>query len=157
MKKSERLEIEERVRLALSQRFSTEAESRRLAVGLNGPIHEFDIYSKDVVIGGVTTGTHKTTNGNSNTASRDRACAELLWLSLWPGDELRVYVFTDLELAVWLHSRFTKAPIHHKIDIYHFDGTSNAIFHVGRLGHSSTLHLTQSPQFPRPDFEIPPR
>ena len=49
------------------------------------PIHEFDIYADGIVIGGVSTSPLKTGGGTSNTGGCDRACSELLWLSLWPG------------------------------------------------------------------------
>lgn len=134
MNNGERLEIERRARLALSQMLSTAAVSKKLVVGQDGPLHEFDIYSEGIVIGGVTTATHKTSGGNSNTSACDRTSAEIFWLSLWPGAESRVHVLTDRPLADWLHKRFARAPLLRKVDIYHFDHASNAMTHVGGIG-----------------------
>lgn len=134
MTKREKLDTESLARTALSRALKCEATSQRLAVGPNGPLHEFDIYASGSVIGGVTTGTHKTSNGNPNTGACDRACAELLWLLLWPGEESRVHVLTDKPLAEWLVKRFSSAPLPRKIDIYHYDVTSDLVAHVGAAG-----------------------
>jgi hypothetical protein len=134
MSKRERLEIESRARAALSKHMSCQAESKKLAVGADGPLHEFDIYADGVVIGGVTTGTHKTSDGKSNTGSCDRACAELLWLSLWPGRESRVHLLTDRPLADWLFKRFSRAPFSRKIDIYHYNPAFDSLAHIGGVG-----------------------
>lgn len=134
MSKQVRLGIENQARIAISRHLKCEAESKKLAVGTGGPLHEFDIYADGVVIGGVTTGTHKTSTGKSNTGSCDRACAELLWLSLWPGAESRIHVLTDKPLADWLFKRFAKAPFPRKIDIYYYSQVSDSLALVGGVG-----------------------
>ncbi|MGH8451148.1 hypothetical protein [Pseudomonas sp.] len=134
MTKRERLDIENLARLAFSKSISCNAISKKLAVGVNGPVHEFDIYAEDVVIGGVSTSTYNTSHGNPNTGSRDRACAELLWLSLWPGRESRVHVLTDKPLADWLFKRFNNAPFPTTIDIYHYEMARDSVALVGSVG-----------------------
>lgn len=144
MNKRERLEIEKRARTALSRLMSCDAVSKRLSVGSTGPLHEFDIYAEGIVIGGVSTGTYNTSGGNPNTASRDRACAELLWLSLWPGDESRVHVLTDRLLAEWLSTRFNRAPFSRRIDIYHYDWELDLISHVRGIGAETKTHTVEA-------------
>lgn len=134
MSKRERLNIEDRARAALSRQMNCQAVSKKLAVGVDGPVHEFDVYSDGVVIGGVTTGTHKTSRGNANTGSCDRACAELLWLALWQGPESRVHMLSDRPLAEWIFRRFSRAPFLRKIDIYHYDSASDSLSHIGCIG-----------------------
>jgi hypothetical protein len=140
--KRERLDVEGLARAAISRALKCEAVSKRLAVGSGGPMHEFDIYAVGAVIGGVTTCTRKTCTGNPNTSACDRACAELLWLSLWPGHESRVHVLTDEPLAKWLVKRFSGAPFSCKIDVYHYDRASDSVAHVGAVGPSNALEST---------------
>jgi len=137
MTKRERLNVENQARLACSRAFSCRAESKKLVVGTKGPVHEFDIFFEGVVIGGVSTSTYKTSRGSPNTGSRDRACAELLWLSLWPGQESRVHVLTDKPLADWLFKRFDNAPFLINIDIYYYDVARDALAFVGSVGAGS--------------------
>lgn len=134
MKKKERLQVEDQARDAINELLGCSAISAKLEVGADGPRHEFDIYAKGRVIGGVSTGTHKTSNKKSNTGSCDRACAELLWLSLWPGSEMRVHVLSDIAMADWLVRRFEKAPFARQIEIYHFDRDRFALKLVGTIG-----------------------
>lgn len=142
--KRERLNIESLARIALSRLLKCDAISKRIAVGTNGPTHEFDIYDSGKVVGGITTGTHKTSAAKANTGTCDRACAELLWLSIWPGEELRIHVFTDKPLAEWLVKRFSGAPFPRTIDIYHYKPASDAVTHVGTVGAEQTIHSSRT-------------
>lgn len=130
----ERRELERLARTAISRLLNCDAISDRLEIGEGGPTHQFDIYARGVVIGGVTTGTYKTSGGKSNTGACDRAFAELLWLSLWPGNELRVHVLTDKPLADWLIKRLFSAPFPKRIDIYHYDQAPDLVTYVGTIG-----------------------
>lgn len=134
MTKAQRLGIEERARAAMSRQLSCRAVSKKLAVGRGGPIHEFDIFCAGVVIGGVTTGRRKTSKGNWNVSSCDRACAELLWLSLWPGEESRVHVLSDRSLAEWLLGRFASAPFSRTINVYYYDESGDSLSYLGSIG-----------------------
>lgn len=137
MIKSQRLDIECSARSAYSMKISCELSSKRLAVGVNGPLHEFDIYAEGLVIGGISTGTYNTSLGKTNTGARDRACAELLWLSLWPGSESCTHILTDMPLATWLVKRFGSAPFLKSIDIYHYDVAQDSLNLVGRIGEKA--------------------
>lgn len=143
MIKRERLDIESRARSAYSAKISCELSSGKLVVGVNGPLHEFDIYAEGVVIGGVSTATYNTSFGKTNTGARDRACAELLWLSLWPGRESCVHILTDMPLATWLLRRFGNAPFLKHIDIYHYDVAQDSLSLVGRIGENGKKGLTK--------------
>lgn len=114
---------------------SIAVEKKKLKVGEFGPEHEFDIYLEGKVIGGVTTGTYRTSKGRTNTAMRDRAAAELLWLTLWPGDETRVFVVTDRRMADWLVRRFDYAPLAHSVNVFHHDSLRGDLHFIGSLGH----------------------
>jgi len=134
MSKSEKLKVEAIVRDAINERFKSNSINSRQPVAENGHIHEFDIYESGLIIGGVSTGTKVTSGGSSNTGSKDRAAAELLWLSLWQGHEKRVHVLTSKDLAEWLFNRFNGATFPFKITILHFDTETKELGEIGTLG-----------------------
>lgn len=146
MTKAERLEIEDKARLAAGRAFRCSPIRSSCPIGSDGQVHEFDIFCKDVVVGGVTTSPLSTGGGNRNTGGCDRAASELLWLTLWPGAEVRVHVLTDKPLAEWLVRRYRTAGFPHPISIYHFDIEVNKLNSIGIL---------QAPVNPRGDN--PPR
>lgn len=137
MTKAECLAIEAAARIAVGREYGCAAVSRKARLGDHGPFHEFDVYSEGVVIGGVTTSPLKTGGGSPNTGGCDRACSELLWLSLWPGTETRIHVLTDRPLAAWLLSRFRGAGFPHRIIIYHYESTRDTLAPVGALNDST--------------------
>jgi hypothetical protein len=102
--------------------------------GKNGPTHEFDIYLENVVVGGVSTSPVKTSRGRSNTGGVDRACSELLWLTLWPGKERRIHVLTERDLAQKLVDRFRGARFPSAITIYHYIRETDQLEKIGSLG-----------------------
>jgi hypothetical protein len=133
MSKTERLAIEAVARSAVGREFGCAAACRNIPLAERGPVHEFDVYAQGVVIGGVSTSPLKTGGGNSNTGGCDRACSELLWLSLWPGPEARIHVLTDRPLANWLVSRFRGAVFPHQITIYFYDHPCDRLTQIGML------------------------
>jgi hypothetical protein len=135
MTKQERLSIEAEARSAVSELFGGVIVSNsRLLLGAEGAIHEFDLYAKDQVIGGVSNSPLQTSGGNRNTGGCDRACSELLWLSLWSGEESRIHVLTDKLLAEWLVGRYRGVAFPNEIVVYHFDRSSKKLTRVGALG-----------------------
>lgn len=133
MTKAERLEIEAHARAAAGSLFSCDPSSVKVPFPCGGKPHEFDIYARGVVIGGVTTSPLVTSRGSRNTGGCDRACSELLWLTLWPGTERRMHVLTDRDLANWLIARYKGIPFPHAIWIYHYDNGNYQLTAVGRL------------------------
>lgn len=131
MTKAERLEIEAAAGTAVGRKFQCTPESRKVSFPGGHPVHEFDVYMEDVVIGGVSTSPLITGGGSRNTGGCDRACSELLWLTLWPGDEERIHVLTDRPLAEWLVNRYRGAAFPHPITIYHYDRNRDALEQVG--------------------------
>jgi len=131
--KSDRLEIESAARNAVGRKYSCSPISRKLYCGEGGPSHEFDLYAKGIVIGGVSTSPLKTSGGSSNTGGCDRACAELLWLVLWRGTESRIHVLTNKPMADWLVTRFRGAAFPSEITVYHYDCSSDRLAEVGLL------------------------
>jgi len=99
------------VRGSYNKKYKTNAKKNRLEVGSAGIKHEYDIYEKGKIIAGVTTSPWKNKSGTNNTGGQDRAAAELLWLSLWGGNEDRWLVFTDKEMAENIFRRFEGAPL----------------------------------------------
>jgi hypothetical protein len=132
------LKIEEQVRSEFNKREKTSAKKETLTLGGSGPSHEFDLYEKDKLIGGVSTspwlnkpnGAGKRSN---NTGGQDRASAELLWLSLWQGQERRVHILTDKEMASRIFRKYQGAVFPNRIEIYHFDAQSVAFHLIGTL------------------------
>jgi len=109
-------EFEARAREAIGKKFRAKCVKK---VGLRitgGGNHEFDIYAKGKAIGGATTAKYRNRSGSSNTAGRDRALAEILWLSLSPGLEKRVLVARDRELACWLATTGVGKP--YKVEVF---------------------------------------
>ena len=134
MNKAECLAIEAATRAALGRELQCVSESRHVQFPNGGPSHEFDVYAEGVIIGGVTTSPLTTGGGSRNTGGCDRACSELLWLTLWPGNEQRVHVLTDRPLAEWLVKRYRGVSFPHPITIYHYDCSRDAVSQVGVLG-----------------------
>lgn len=133
LSKAECLAIEAAARTAVGRTYCCSPACRKIRIGKTGPVHEFDIYADNVVIGGVSTSPLKTSPGSRNTGGCDRACSELLWLSLWQGNETRVHVLTDKALAEWLVQRYEGAIFPNSITIYHYDHPSDALHQVGIL------------------------
>lgn len=102
------------------------------------PSHEFDLFEKKVVVGGISTAPwcNKSFNGKRgtpNTSGRDRAATELLWLSLWQGPERRLHILTDSEMAEKLFKKFNGANFNCKLEIHHFDIENKKFRLVGTL------------------------
>lgn len=94
---------------------------------------EFDIYEANRVIGGITTSPWKNRSGSSNSGGQDRASAELLWLTLWPGDERRIMILSDEDMANRLLKRFRGSYFPHHIEIIHYDSSLREFKELGRL------------------------
>ena len=134
MLKSDRLRVEAAARAAVGQHFGCEPQSQRVSFPNNGPVHEFDVYTPGIVIGGVSTSPLTTGGGSRNTGGCDRACSEILWLTLWPGTETRIHGLTDKPLADWLVKRYHGAAFPHDITIYHYGINSGALARISTLG-----------------------
>jgi len=133
MTKAECLAIESAARAAVGRAFNCTPKSYNISFPNSGASHEFDVYVAGLVIGGVSTSPLTTGGGNRNTGGCDRACSELLWLVLWPGNETRVHVLTDRALADWLVKRYQGIPFPHPITIYYYELALDALAEVGIL------------------------
>lgn len=129
----EKRKIEERVRTLFNRESQIEAVKIKLPVGQNKVKHEFDLYDKGKIIGGITTSPWKCKTGSYNTGGQDRASTELLWLSLWAGDECRVMILTDREMADRLFKRWQGRPFPHQIEIFHCDLREKRLKKIGVL------------------------
>jgi len=143
--KADRLSVEDAARRAVGRIYGCCPERRNVRVGNAGAVHEFDIYAENVVIGGVSTSTLKTSGQNRNTGGTDRACHELLWLSLWSGCESRIHVLTDMPLAQWLYGRFNGVAFCHEISIYHYDAASDVLRKIGSLASHGEVQSAHCP------------
>ncbi len=133
----DRLKTEERVRCLFNnqKRKHTEKFPRRK----NKLNHEFDLYEPSKIIGGITTSRwwNKTEKHSSNSGGQDRASAELLWLTMWDGDERRVMICTELDMADNLYRRWSKCPFPKDILILYCDLSKkgNNFSKVGTLSY----------------------
>jgi len=134
MNKTERLALEASARQVITRFFNTSVLNQRVTFSEGRPLHEFDIFEKNTVMGGVSTSTLKTDNRNANTGGKDRAASELLWLTLWPGERKRLHVLTDKSLADWLYKTYKGAALQHRVTIYHYETNSQVLTEIGVLG-----------------------
>lgn len=114
-----KLKTESEIVSLFNSKKGTNAKKVILQLGNDGASHEFDLYESDKVIGGVTTSPWKNKTGSSNSAGQDRASTELLWLTLWNGNEWRVMILTDQEMAEKLYKRWKGCPFPKRIEIIH--------------------------------------
>jgi hypothetical protein len=126
-------QIESMIRDEFNKSNSTSAQKSTLSFGSGNVSHEFDLYEANKVIGGASTSPWFNKSGSNNTGGQDRAAAELLWLSLWQGNEKRVHVLTDKEMACRLFKRFSGACFPHRIEVPHFEINTKTFSLVGAL------------------------
>lgn len=130
---NERLQIERAVVAKFNSQYGTDARKQTPQVGNANAKHEFDLYEPGKVIGGVTTSPWTNKTGSTNTGGQDRAAAELLWLSLWGGEERRILIVTDPEMARRLLERFGGCPFPKPIEILQYNNHKKQLVEVGRL------------------------
>jgi hypothetical protein len=123
-------QIEVLVRAEFNKANTTSAKKQTLKLG-SAASHEFDLFEKSKIVGGISTSPWFNKSGSNNTGGQDRAATELLWLSLWPGDEKRVHVLTDKEMTDRLLQRFSGAGFPRRIEIQYFDVGANKFSIVG--------------------------
>lgn len=128
------LEKERIARDSYNSTYSCNAKKERLDLGKQGAKHEYDLYQKGKVLGGVSSSPWKNKSGTNNKSGQDRATAELLWLSLWNGGERRVHILTDLEMATNLYKKFKGTPFRKKVEVMHFDLTTKKFKSIGIVG-----------------------
>ena len=127
-------ETEKIVRDSYNSKHSCNAIKETLDIGDQGAKHEFDLYEKGKVIGGISTSPWKTSNNYNNTGGQDRVSTELLWLNLWRRDEKRVLILTDLEMSKEIHKKFLGAPFVKKVYVFHFESKNKSFKEIGELG-----------------------
>lgn len=132
------LQIEQLVRDEFDKLSGNSTNKKTLRLSSQGPSHEFDIYEINKVIGGISTSTwfnkaKEGKKGTSNSSGQDRAATELLWLDLWPGNERRIHILTDQEMAIRLFKKFSGAKFQRSIEIHYFEINKKIFTHVGTL------------------------
>jgi hypothetical protein len=130
---SKQLEAESEIRDLFNSSYKVAARKTKLRVGQTEKAHEFDIYDANRIIGGITTSPWKNLSGSSNSGGQDRASAELLWLTLWQGDERRVIILSNEDMANRLLRRFRGSNFPHHIEIIHYDSSLREFKELGRL------------------------
>ena len=128
------LKIEKIVRDNYNLNNSCNAQKEILSLGKQGAKHEYDLYEKGAIIGGVSTSPWKNKSGSNNTGGQDRAAAELLWLSLWNGKEHRAHILTNREMADKTYAKFKGTNFRRKVEIMHFNLKSKAFTSIGVVG-----------------------
>ena len=128
------LQTEKLVREKFNLNNNTKAVKATLPIGNEGATHEFDLFEKGRIVGGISTSPWFNKTGSNNTGGQDRAAAELFWLSLWNGAEKRMHILTDNEMAIRLYKRFRGVPLIAEIEIIHFDLNRSLFTSIGTLG-----------------------
>jgi len=134
-----RAEIEEKrkkeleIRDLFNKREQVNACKAKLQIGREDAHHEFDLYEKGKVIGGISTSPWKCRTGSANCGGQDRVSTELLWLTLWEGCERRVMVLSDREMAQKLFQRWRGCPFPHRIEIIHCNLSEKSFENIGVL------------------------
>ncbi len=125
-------EIQKKAIAAFNKENRTKASIKK-DVKVGSVTHEFDLFEKGKLAGGVTTGKWKTSGGKSNTGAKDHATAELLWLDLIKTVKRKVLILTDHYMVDGLFNRFRNAGFSKQIEIWHFDPRSGRISHKRNL------------------------
>lgn len=134
-------QIEQKVRKLFNKQWQGNAEKCRLPIGATTHKHEFDLYERGKVIGGISTSPwkNKTEKKTNNTGGQDRVASELLWLSLWTGKEKRLHILTDHEMAQNTFNRYKYGNFSVNIDIYHCDYKKRIFTKIGTLKKSNNM------------------
>lgn len=127
-------ETEKIVRGSYNSKHSCNAIKKILRIGSQGAKHEFDLYEKGKVIGGISTLLWTNKTGTNNTSGQDRVSTELLWLTLWHGNEKRVLILTDLDMSEKIYKKFRGTPFAKKVHVFHFDLKNKSFEEIGELG-----------------------
>ena len=122
---------EERIRSSFNSFYKINATKQRLKLGNGGAKHEFDLYDAGKLIGGITTSPWKNKTGSNNTGGQDRVSTELLWLSLWEGDEKRIIVLTDREMAERIIGRFSGCAFTKPVEVLLYDQNGKDFISIG--------------------------
>ncbi|MDD5127752.1 MAG: hypothetical protein PHR43_06655 [Dehalococcoidales bacterium] len=130
-------QIEEEARCCFNKVYDLNSKKKVLEVGEKGASHEFDIYEPQKVIGGITTSPWWNKTGSNNTGGQDRVAAELLWLTMWDGNERRVMILTDKIMASRLFERWKGCHFPHTIEIIHYNPCSKEFDTIGLLTSKS--------------------
>jgi hypothetical protein len=130
----DRIKIELDILSEYNKQYNRQAKKERLLLG-SGARHEYDIFERGYVIGGVTTSpwTNKTAKCTQNTGGKDRASAELLWLTLWEGRENRIIIFSDKEMAEKLYKIWSGCHFPNRIEFIHYSIKENKFDKIGTL------------------------
>ena len=128
-----KLMIEELIRYQFNSQMHYNAIKKRDVEFGGDSKHEFDIFEEDKVIGGISTTPWKNKTGSSNSGGQDRVATELLWLSLWPGQERRVVILTKKDMAQRLLKRWGGCSFPHRIEVLHYDALLNEFQPMGVL------------------------
>jgi len=122
------LKKEEKIRGIFNKVFRLKTEKKRdVPIGLQQ--HEFDIYQKSIVAGGITTGrwkTGKSKGKNPSSGNRDRANREILWLTLVENVKRRILIVTDKEMFRGLIGQLKGANFKKRIGIMLFDNKTKS-------------------------------
>ena len=124
--------IEKQVRLHVNAQYKVDAQKKRLLVGQKAR-HEFDLYDPNKVIGGISTSPWQCSTGSNNSGGQDRVSAELLWLSVWEGNERRIMVLTNHEMATNLFDRWEGCKFVHPIEIIYYNSSQKSFEPIGKL------------------------
>ncbi|MDD2366981.1 MAG: hypothetical protein PHN84_12535 [Desulfuromonadaceae bacterium] len=127
------LEVEKFVRDAFNRMQQANTNKKKLPIH-SGLIHEFDLYEEGKYVGGITTSPWNNNSGTTNTGGRDRVKAEILYLSMFNGNENRVIILTDRKMADEIHIRFKHADFKHKITVLCFELNNNKFTEIGQCG-----------------------
>lgn len=137
MNRQDRLKVASGVISLFNRKYRTNVPEKEaeLSLGNKEAKHKFDLYEAGEVIGGVTTSTWKcnTPKRSNNSGGQDRVAAELMWLTLWQGNERRVMILTDDDMAKRLYERWKGCPFPKKIEIIYCNLPEKKFQVIGEL------------------------
>lgn len=129
----EKIRIESEIRDLFNKSEKVNTKKERLSFQPDAPPHEFDLYKKGKVIGGISTSSWRNRTGTNNSGGQDRVSTELLWLTLWKGQERRVMILSSKDMAGRLLRRWQACSFPYPIEIIYFDLTNKAFETIGTL------------------------
>ena len=126
--------LEKEMRNCLNAKFHYDSYLKILTVGQS--LHEFDVFQSNKIIGGITTSPWFNSTGSNNTGGQDRVAAELLWLSLWQGQERRVMILSDETMADRICKKYQGCEFKHLIEIIYYDKDKKTLTEKGKCNCS---------------------
>jgi hypothetical protein len=127
-------QFEEMARDAFNKSQGTKA--RKFVVSIGKTQHEFDLYQKVVVAGGISTSpwVNRTVKHTNNSGGQDRVVAELLWLHLCNSVKRKVLILKEKDMADGINKRLGGNDFFSPtVEVWLYNSTTDNITHLSNL------------------------